>query len=245
MVPFVRNHPALRYAVLVTGALTLAGGLAGCARPQPETTGSIDSDGFRTRHPIVVEEGMETLDIPAGIHSDRLTAQLANTVEGFAREARRKGARGVVVMVPSGSANEVGAKRLSDDILRALTRGGVPAHLVERRPYPAEGPEDVAPIRVAYPRIVARVPHECGEWPAQATSDYGNGDYWNFGCATQANMAAMVDNPADFVAPAQIGAPDATRRAGVLQSYRKGEKTKSQFDLPSPSVGQVSGGSGG
>ena len=85
----------------------------------------------------------------------------------------------------------------------------------------------------------------CGEWPAQATSDYGNGDYWNFGCATLANMAAMVDNPADFVAPAQIGAPDATRRAGVLQSYRKGEKTKSQFDLPSPSVGQVSGGSGG
>ena len=40
------------------------------------------------------------------------------------------------------------------------------------------GPEDAAPIRLAYPRIVARVPHECGEWPSSALSDFGNKDYW-------------------------------------------------------------------
>jgi len=243
MSPIVRLLPSPRLAAILLGSLALGATLGACAPREPQFTGSIDTDGYRTRHPIVVEEGNETLDIPVGVQGAHLSAKLAATVEAFGRESRRQGASGVTMMVPSGSANEVAAHRQSREIAAALTRGGVPAHAIERRVYEAVGPEDVAPIRIAYPRIVARVPHECGEWPRQATSDFVNRDYWNFGCATQANIAAMVENPADLVAPAPLGPTDATRRAVVLQAYRKGEKTKSNFSLPAPSASQVSGGS--
>ncbi|NLH79797.1 MAG: CpaD family pilus assembly lipoprotein [Phyllobacteriaceae bacterium] len=243
MSPFLRYLPSGRRAVALAACVATGALLAACAPREPQTTGTIELDGFHSRHPIVVEEGQETLDVPVGIDSAHLPPRLAASVESFGRESRRQGASGVIVMVPSGSANESAAHRLSRDVTAALTRGGVPAHAVERRVYRAVGPEDAAPIRIAYPRIVARVPHECGEWPAQAISDPGNNDYWNFGCATQANLAAMVDNPADLVAPAQLGAPDATRRAVVLQAYRKGEKTKAQTELPATNASQVSGGS--
>jgi len=242
MSPFVRRLPSPRVTALLLGSLAVGGLLAGCAPREPQFTGSIQSDGFHTRHPIVVEEGNETLDIPAGPQAAHLGTKLSGTVEAFGREARRRGASGVVVLVPSGSANEGAAHRLAREVTAALARGGVPTHAIERRAYGATGPEDVAPIRIAYPRLVARVPHECGEWPKSAISDFKNDDYWNFGCATQANIAAMVDDPADLVAPAPLGAPDATRRAVVLQAYRKGEKTKSQFALPSTSASQVQGG---
>lgn len=242
MSPFVRLLPSSRLAAALIGTLAVCGLSAGCAPREPQVTGSIDTDGFHTRHPIVVEEGNETLDVPIGAQAAHLPAKLAATVEAFGREARRRGASGVVVMAPSGSANETAAHRATREITAALVRGGVPAHAIERRSYPAAGPEDVAPIRIAFPRIVAHVPHECGEWPNSALSDFNNRDYWNFGCATQANIAAMVDNPVDLVAPAPLGPTDATRRAVVLQAYRKGEKTKSQFGLPATSASEVSGG---
>lgn len=242
MSPFVRRFPSARVAACLLGTLAVAALTTGCAPREPQITGSIDTDGFHTRHPIVVEEGTETLDIPVGPQAARLPAKLSDTIEAFGRESRRHGASGVVVMVPSGSANEGAAHRLAREVTAALARGGVPTHAIERRAYGALGPEDVAPIRIAYPRIVARVPHECGDWPQTAISDFHNDDYWNFGCATQANIGAMVDNPTDLVAPAPLGAPDATRRAVVLQAYRKGEKTKSQFGLPATSASQVNGG---
>ena len=46
----------------------------------------------------------------------------------------------------------------------------------------------------------------CGLWPndlgVSVDSDYiENRSYWNLGCASQRNLAAMVDNPADLVQP--------------------------------------------
>ena len=33
------------------------------------------------------------------------------------------------------------------------------------------------------------------------SAHFENRPYWNFGCANQRNLAAMVDNPADLVQP--------------------------------------------
>ena len=46
-----------------------------------------------------------------------------------------------------------------------------------------------------------------------------------FGCAVTANMAAQIANPRDIVTPRDMTAPDATRRATVLDAYRSGEVT--------------------
>jgi pilus assembly protein CpaD len=53
----------------------------------------------------------------------------------------------------------------------------------------------------------------------------------NFGCATTANIAAMVANPADLAFPPQTTATDATRAQNVLEKYRSGSLEK-----PSASV---------
>lgn len=225
------------------GAALLAVAVVGCAPSNgPDSMVSTDLDGFRTRHPIVVEEGRETLDLPVGAHTTRLPGALVSAIEGFGRSARAAGAGSIVMMVPSGSYNEQGIRHASREVVAALGRAGFGPRAIERRSYPAEGPEDAAPIRLSYARVIAHVQHACGQWPEQALPSPQNRDYWNFGCATQANMAAMAANPTDLVAPSQIGTPDATRRAGVLAKYRKGEKTMSDFGLPAPGVSSISGG---
>ena len=61
-------------------------------------------------------------------------------------------------------------------------------------------------IRLNYPKISA-VAGPCGLWPEDLgpsiknKSYFENKSYYNFGCAYQRNMAAMVDNPADLVQP--------------------------------------------
>lgn len=228
-------------ACLGVAFLTIAA--AGCAGPNgPEATGSIDVDGFHTRHPIVVEEGSETLDLPVGAHTSRLPGALLASVEGFGRSARATGARSMVLMMPSGSTNEAATRRASHEIVAALGRAGFDARSIERRTYLAEGPEDTAPVRLSYQRIVAHVPHACGQWPDLVLPTPQNRDYWNFGCATQANVAAMAANPTDLIAPREIGVPDATRGASVLAKYRKGQKTATETGLPAPGVSSVSGG---
>ena len=240
------NLPASRLgrALAVSGLLVLT--LAGCntTKYEPTVTGSVPMDGYRARHPIVVEEGEETFDVPVGAHGAGLPRHLAAAIESFGREAREQGASGVTVMVPSASRNEAAAYRTAREITEILGRVGFASHAVTKVPYAAEGPQDAAPIRLAYPRIVARVPHRCGRWPDQVVGGYDNSDYWNFGCATQANIAAEVAEPTDLVSPAGIGRPDATRRAAVIQAYRKGEKTKSEFKLPATSASQVGSGGG-
>jgi type IV pilus biogenesis protein CpaD/CtpE len=86
--------------------------------------------------------------------------------------------------------------------------------------------------RARHPIIVsgrgAYVPHKCGQWPedlgAASVSNTLNEQYWNYGCSTQHNLAAMVANPNDLLAQRQgSGSPDATRRAIVLDKYRKAQ----------------------
>lgn len=238
----IRSLVPLRRALALSSALVLAAVLGGCntTKSEPTVTGSVMQDGFRTRHPIVVEQGEETFDVPVNARGTPLSPQLVASVENFARDAQESRATGITVMVPSGSANEAAAYRASREISATLGRVGFASHAVSMVPYTAEGPEDAAPIRLSYPRLVARVPHRCGQWPAQVIGSNDNSDYWNFGCATQANVAAMVAEPTDLVAPAPIGKGDASRRSTIVYAYRKGEKTRSEFKLPKINASQVS-----
>jgi pilus assembly protein CpaD len=52
---------------------------------------------------------------------------------------------------------------------------------------------------------------------------------WNFGCASQRNLAAMVDNPADLVQPRGETPADVTRRTQVMGAYRQGQPTGTQY----------------
>lgn len=224
--------------LLAVSTLTLG---ACSTRPEPTVTGSLPHDGYRSRHPIVVTESAETLDIPVGSQSSRLNENMAETVALFGAAARERGASGVTVLVPSGSGNETAAAGMSRSVKAALQRGGVPAHAITMTPYKVEQAAADAPIRIAYPRVVASVPHACGTWPDQVVGQFDNSDYYNFGCAYQANIAAMAANPADLVTPQGMPPSDATRRTQVITKYRAGQPTKSETGLEKKTISNIGG----
>ncbi len=212
-------------------ALIVAGGLAavlaGCQSvPTAETVARHD---YKLRHPIVISEAAETLDIPVGAETRSLSGQMREAVAGFAAEARQQGSGDAEILVPSGSRNEAGAHAIAGQVRRVLLRNGFSEHRVHIRSYPVGDPRVVAPLRVAYSRVKASV-HACGRWTDNLASNSANENYADFGCATQANLAAMIDNPADLLHPRSEGPADRHRRDTMHGNYRSGTSPSGDYN---------------
>ena len=87
---------------------------------------------------------------------------------------------------------------------------------------------NLATVRISYPKITAQA-GPCGMWPEDIgpsiNRDYfENQPHWNFGCATQRNLAAMVENPADLVQPRAETPAYTMRRTTVMEKYRDGDE---------------------
>ena len=202
--------------------------------------GSVPTDGYRTRHPIEFREVPETLDIPVGMRTSRLNDVQEQQIAGFAREAGEKGDGMVQILVPSGSANESTANFLASKIRRIVARAGVQGHNVGMQAYAVDDPRAVAPIRLAYTSIRASV-HQCGTWPDNIAADLKNSDYYEFGCTSQANLAAIVSNPSDLLHPRAQTRPDTMRRSTVFDKYRKGDPTSSTQESKTATISDVGG----
>ena len=98
-------------------------------------------------------------------------------------------------------------------------------------------------------RVVAEV-GPCGEWPEDLgvapvptlgtlPPSMENRPYWNFGCATQHNLAASVVNPEDLIQPRAETAPMAARRQTVIEKYRKGDNPSGQYDTKEAKASDV------
>src|SRR6185437_6176824 len=88
-------------------------------------------------------------------------------------------------------------------ILSIMVSAGIPNNGIGIRPYQATS--GLASIRISYPQVVASA-GPCGLWPddlgpSPDATHFENRPFWNLGCATQHNMAAQLDNPADIAQP--------------------------------------------
>lgn len=204
--------------------------LAACqSQPQQSNLSSLAANDYRLRHPIMIEEGYENLDLPIGANTRSLSSQFSDRIAQFGHEARVSGSGAVEVLAPSGSANEAAVHALVPQIRKSLQRGGLGKGMIVVRSYSVEDQSANAPIRLAYRRMKATT-NECGQWPKSLTGGVNqNNDYDNFGCATQANLAAMIENPADLIAPRASTAPDQMRRATVFKNYREGTITAADY----------------
>ena len=93
----------------------------------------------------------------------------------------------------------------------------------------------LATVRITYPKIAAQA-GPCGLWPKDVgpslNRDYNeNQPPWNFGCASQRNLAAMVDNPADLVQPRGETPPYEMRRTTVMEKYRAGQQHRDPISV--------------
>jgi pilus assembly protein CpaD len=212
-------------------AVALLTVLLGACTASRETTGAIADypRDIRQRHPIVIQERDRTVEVFVGSKRGGLTPAQRADVLAFAQSWKREGASGVLLNVPAGTPNERAAAESAREIQSILGAAGVPGQGVATRNYQPEGPERLATIRLSYARIGATA-GPCGLWPhdlgmSEHANYRENQQYWNFGCASQRNLAAMVENPADLVQPRGEAPTYAARRSTVLDKYRKGEST--------------------
>ena len=104
-----------------------------------------------------------------------------------------------------------------------------------------------APIRLSFARLKAEVPHECGQWPDDLgitnniKSRVENRNYWNFGCAYQANLAAQVADPVDLVRARQEGRIDTVKRMGAIDKIRQGKDPSTEYRQEATKLNQSVG----
>jgi pilus assembly protein CpaD len=230
------THPVelMRGLRLGAAAVAVSLSLGACSHTSEEFTGTIPND-YRARHPIAIQEADRTINIFVGNARGGLTAAQRNEVLAVAQTWLREGTGAIVIEVPTQTPNARAASDSLREIQALLAESGVPPNGVVVRDYRPVDPRAFAAIRVNYPRLTA-VAGPCGLWPEDlgpSVKNKGymdNKPYWNFGCAYQRNMAAMVDNPADLVQPRPETPAYTARRTATFEKYRKGNSTATTYN---------------
>lgn len=221
-----------RWRIAAAAAVMVcAAGLTGCNWTRHEIVGAVPDD-YRTRHPIVLDEDLAVLDVPVGPGGSRLAPESYANVMAFGDRFRRSGSPVIAIVTPRGSPNAQAAQRGAGEIQAAFASAGIPPQAISIRSYAATSRDTSAPIRLAYSRVVART-GQCGQWPDQVSDNPENRNYHNFGCATQQNLAAIVENPLDLAYPRASAPPDAERRGRVLEQYRQGNPYQTDYSRAS------------
>jgi pilus assembly protein CpaD len=220
----------LRLALAVLG---LSVTLGACNTTEELVTQTVPTD-YRQRHPIAVQEGKRSIVIFVGQARGGLSEAQRADVMGIARDWTHEGTGAVIVDVPIDTRNARAATATYHEIRSVLAAGGVPARGIVQHPYRPDDPGLLPTIRLSYSKIAA-VAGPCGLWPEDtgpSIFDPGyneNKPYFNLGCATQRNLAAMIDNPADLEQPRAETPAYSARRAIAFDRYRKGMPTSTTY----------------
>jgi pilus assembly protein CpaD len=92
-------------------------------------------------------------------------------------------------------------------------------------------------LRIVVSRMRAAVPR-CPDWSRNLTNDFEGHTHSNFGCAVNANLAAMVANPADLVRGADgVAVADPQSVYKSIDSFRKAPATGANQQLKEEKVG--------
>ena len=234
-------HRGARWLTRGLLVASLAAGLGACTKTtERDVTGSIPTD-YRQRHPITIGEKDRTLELFVGAGRGGLTPTQRAELLAFAQTWRRDGAGGITIDRPVGGANDRASLDTMKQVLSILVSAGVPNHGIGVRPYQAGGVK-LAALKINYPTVRADA-GPCGLWPKDLgpgndPEHFENTPYYNLGCATQRNLAAMVDNPHDLVQPrAETPAYQAKRTFG-MDKWRKGESPVTTY--PDANKGAIS-----
>lgn len=227
-IPVDRNRSFRMAGVLVGLAVVLGA----CAHHE-EVTSSIPND-YRLRHPIAIQEADRSVVIFVGHGRGGLSASERSDVVGLAQSWLHEGTGMIVADVPVKTSNAAAAADAFREINALLVAAGVPPRGIAVHRYRPDDPRQMATIRLNYPKISA-VAGPCGLWPEDLgpainnKSYLENKSYYNFGCAYQRNMAAMIDNPSDLVQPRSETPAYTVRRTEAFEKYRKGTSSATAY----------------
>jgi pilus assembly protein CpaD len=224
-----RHANTVAMSVRIALAATLALTLAGCKTIEEGTrvAGWELTDPLQ-RHPILVSQQPETLNIAVPRSAHGLSPSQRSDVLGFSRHARdgNAGNSRLIIAAPSGSSNETAAIAAVHEIGALLKEHGYTESDINIQPFDAAGASN-PPVKLSFMRYVAEAP-ECGNFQTNLARDPRNLPAPNFGCATQKNLAAMVVDPGDLLGPRPMDARPSERRSVTWDKYIKGESSGAQ-----------------
>ena len=222
-------------ACRMAGALVgLAVALGACTHTEEVVKAVSYPDDYRQRHPIAIQETERSVVIFVGHARGGLSASQRADVLGLAQTWLREGTGAINADVPVNTPNARAAADSFREIQALLAAAGVPPRGITVRRYHPEDPRQLAAIRLNYPKLSA-VAGPCGLWPEDLGPSIKNKNYlenkqyYNFGCAYQRNMAAMVDNPSDLEQPRSETPAYTPRRSEAFEKYRKGNPTATTY----------------
>lgn len=200
-------------------------GLAGCSSVFNDEHHAFSAE---EAHPIAVDSQVVTLTIDA----DATTSDLSNIdkarLRAFAEAYLRSGHGPLSISSPSGGAEDFDGQEATADIRAALFGAGVAYSQIQGASYRTSA-DSHGKIILSYTNYVA-TPSPCGVWTGLRENDYRNLPMPNFGCATQNNLAALVADPYDLIAPTDETYPDAQARIRAVRAFREGGAPVSETD---------------
>jgi len=200
--------------------------LAACAGiPKPEVA-STPLASQADRHEPTAQAAVQRIELHVAPGQMQLAADERAQLSSFANDYLRYGHGPLVLETPSGSENSESASMLAADARRALADAGVSYAAIAGSTRDASG--EMMPILVSFNRFEAEAP-DCAPLYEQDLGHQSNNQPWSsFGCATNFNLASMVEDPADLVRPRDMAARDSERRDTVMDAYRAGEHTHAE-----------------
>ncbi len=208
-------------AIRRTAGLAIAAALmAGCSSLPRDSinVGSVPDD-YRTKHPIVLTEAEQSLDIPVASGATSLNIAVRSNITAFASAYAQSGTGILHMLVPTGSANAAAVDHVTKDIYSAIEEGGGHRDRVAVQSYDARAHGAAAPVRLSYAAVTAQTGN-CGAWPEDLGRASKNNTHPDFGCSQQKNLAAIVANPGDLLGPRQMSPIDAAQRESVIKTYQ-------------------------
>ncbi|MEZ5994818.1 MAG: CpaD family pilus assembly protein [Hyphomonadaceae bacterium] len=198
--------------------LSALGACASVPAPSgPPLAGAVD------RYQPTAEAAIQRIEITVDPGQTELARADRARLQSFANDYLRYGHGALVLETPSGGPNSEAASVVAADTRRALVDAGVSYAAIAGSTRPASG--DAAPILVSFDRFEARA-QECAPLWTQDLGHQSNNQAWeSFGCATNANLAALVEDPADLLHPRDETPRDSGRRDTVMGAYRQGDAT--------------------
>ena len=205
----------IRTLLTLTAAAAVLSACSTMAQPRPTAA----------LHPVTVAETIERLELYARPDGLSLSARDRTAVAAFMQGYAASGNGALFINRPAGHMNGLGVQA-TDQLLSGIMREvGVSPSAAQAGEYLVR-PGDPAPVVVSYATL-RTVPQDCSSY-----GDMGdmrsNGVHPDFGCFHRANMAAMISDPRQLIAPLPQGVSNAQRRQVIYDRYIKGESTAAE-----------------
>ena len=209
------KRAAFRRRILVLAATSVLA-LAACDRErQLDDVQAVGLNNPELRHPIHFDARVETLDVEVPPDAEGLSPNQNIDVFRFLKLYKREANSRLIISVPGDQRPPASVAQSLQGIQRHVVEAGIDYRLTRGKRSPAA---EVPAIRLAYRRPVA-VPPTCDKWGENVGRNEARIPYPNLGCATQRNIAIMVDNARDLKRPQDEDPRSGERRHATWSAY--------------------------